>query len=183
MPHAFTLRLDPISTGAVEDMVRILATGGIDADLRQPDYYPPHITLALYPDEVAGDVLCAAFAQVTPSWRRLALSLCGFGVFPPVTSMPASLSVLWVAPVVTRELLALQATVSDALLNLPLHAHYRPGAWVPHVTLLSGIDNPGRALAVLLPRWQSVAGFLDRAELVRFPPVEVLASHTLALDQ
>jgi len=179
MPYAFTLRLDPVSAASVEEVSRILASEGIDTD-RHRLGYSAHVTLALYPDEVAGDLLRAAFAEVTPSWRQLPVSLCGFGIFPPVASIQGSLSVLWMAPVVTRDLLALQATVSDMLPNLPLHAHYRPGAWVPHVTLVSGLDNPERALAVLLPRWQPIAGFLDRAELVRFPPVEMLTSHTLS---
>jgi 2'-5' RNA ligase len=172
MPFAFTLRLDTVSAASIEAMWRILAAEGIDAE-RNHLGYAPHITLAIYPDEVSADVLQAAFADVTASWQALPVTLSGFGVFP------GSASVVWVAPVVTRDLLARHAMLCDVLPHLPVDPHYRRDAWVPHITLTGAIQDPGRAITSLLPHWKPMAGFLDQADLVRFRPVEVVASRTL----
>ena len=169
MPFAITLRLDPLSAASIENMWRILAAHHINADRPYPDY-APHITLAIYPDEVSSDVLRATFARITSTWHALPVTLGGVGVFP------ASSSVLWAAPVVTRDLLARHAMICEALPDLPLHPHYRPQAWMPHVTVSAAIRYPDRALAILLPHWQPVTGFLDRADLVHFPPLEVIRS-------
>jgi hypothetical protein len=64
--------------------------------------------------------------------------------------------------------------------DLPVHPHYQPGAWVPHVTLTGAMTDPGRALTALLPHWRPVTGLLVRADLLRFRPVQVLRTHALA---
>jgi hypothetical protein len=79
-------------------------------------------------------------------------------------------------PVVTAELLARHQAIQTALPDLKVHAHYRPGAWVPHVTLSGALPDPGPALMALLPNWEPITGFLDRVDLVSFRPVEVLQS-------
>ena len=172
MPIAITLRLDPLAAAAVKDMWRILAEAGIATD-RHDLGYPPHITLAIYPDEVADNAVQAAFVRVTAQWRALPVKLGGLGIFP------APSSILWAAPVVTAELCACHAMVCEDKADLPIHPQYRQGAWMPHVTLSGAIEDPERAIAVLRPGWQPVAGFLDQVELVRFHPVEVLRSRHL----
>jgi len=62
---------------------------------------------------------------------------------------------------------------------LAVDPHYRSNAWVPHVTVSGTLADPTRALAALLPLWQPLSGILDRVELVRFRPVEILQSHAL----
>jgi 2'-5' RNA ligase len=172
MPFAFTLGLDCLAAAAVEDMWRTLDAEGIDDD-RHRLGYTPHITLAIYPDEAPVDRLADLFDRVAASWPALPVTLCGFGVFP------AAASVLWLVPVVTADLLARHATIGDGLPDLPVHSHYRTDNWMPHITLSGAIQHPDRAIAALLPRWQPVSGFLDRADLVRFRPVEVLRSRAL----
>lgn len=81
----------------------------------------------------------------------------------------------------TSALLARHAQVQAALPEVQTHAHYRLGAWVPHVTLSGALDNPGAALSVLLSIWQPLDGLLVRLELVRFRPVTVLQSYELLL--
>lgn len=83
---------------------------------------------------------------------------------------------LWVAPVVTAALLGHHARLHAALSGLAGHPHYRPGAWVPHVTLSGdGSLSPAAALGALLPRWTGpLDGKADAVELVRLHPVEVL---------
>jgi 2'-5' RNA ligase len=106
-------------------------------------------------------------------WAALPISLSGLVVFPhPATT-------LWAAPVVTPALLARQAELHAALHDLPIHPHYRPDAWVPHVTLSGALADPGAALTAVLKLWRPLNGWLDRLDLVRFRPVQILQSHAL----
>jgi 2'-5' RNA ligase len=170
MPFAITLCLDPVSAAFIEHLWHDLAAQGIDSDRRDLGY-TPHITLVIYPDDVSIDVLQAAFDRVI---APLPVTFSGIGVFPGPTS------ILWAAPVVTPDLLRLQASVSGALPDLPVHPHYRPNAWVPHVTLTGPMTDPGPALTALLAHWRPTTGRLVRTELVSFRPVKVLRSRTLA---
>jgi 2'-5' RNA ligase len=169
MPLAVTLCLDPLSAATIAKIWEVLATEGIDSD-RHELGYAPHITLAVYPDETPVAPLIAALQRLAQAWVALPVTLSGLGVFPSPSAA------LWAAPVVTPELLARHAAVQAALPDLQPHAHYRLGAWMPHVTLSGALDNPAPALSVLLSVWQPLAGRLDRLELVRFRPVVVLQS-------
>jgi 2'-5' RNA ligase len=172
MPFAITLRLDPVSATTIEDMWLVLAGAGIDTDRRDLGY-APHITLGIYPEDTEARLLRTALRQVAADQRAIPITLSGIGVFPGPTS------VLWAAPVVTPGLLAWHAAIHAALPGLTMHPHYRPGAWVPHVTLSGAVRDAGRALSALLAGWRPIDGMLDRAELVRFRPVEVLRSEAL----
>ncbi len=75
----------------------------------------------------------------------------------------------WLLPVVTVDLLARQAAAVSAAVGTgaDLHLHYRPGSWMPHLTLaprlhLDDLPAVGRAVFEVLPL--SVA--LTRAALV-----------------
>jgi 2'-5' RNA ligase len=59
----------------------------------------------------------------------------------------------WLAPAVTAELVHRQGAVVDAVVatGADLHRHYRPGDWVPHLTLAPRLhltDLPAVAAAV-----------------------------------
>jgi 2'-5' RNA ligase len=169
MPLAVTLCFDPPSASTIAKVWDVLATKGIDSDRHQLGY-APHITLAIYPNETPTTQLTAALRQLAATWSALPVTLNALGTFP---SSPA---VFWAAPVVTPALLARHAAVQAALPDLETHAHYRVGAWVPHVTLSGALDNPAAALSVLLSVWRPLEGRLDRLELVRFRPVTMLQS-------
>ena len=135
--------------------------------------YPPHVTLAVWPDEAPAERLEAAVGRFGVEWHALPVELAGFGVFP---GAPAA---VWAAPVVTGDLLERQSALVATVPGTLCHEHYRPGRWVPHVTL-GHTDAPGRALEALAPLWRGpVRGRLDRLELVRFRPVAVLRSAAL----
>lgn len=175
MPFAITLRLDPASADRIDNLWHVLATKGLDTD-RHNLGYPAHITLAIYPDDTPADRLHAAFTHATASWQTLPVTLGGIGIFPGASS------ILWAVPVVTRDLLARHASLAKALPDLPVHPHYRPESWIPHVTLTGPLPDPAPALETLLAHWQPVIGTLVRADLVRFRPVEVLRSRSLTLS-
>ena len=176
MPLAITLRFDPDTAPSIAAMWRTLAAAGIDDD-RDGLGYAAHITLGVYPDDAPAAALAGAVETLARQWDTMPVTLCGFGVFPGPSS------ILWAAPVVTAALLARQAAIVAAVANrVPgqaVHPHYRPGAWVPHVTLSGALRDPAPALAALLPLWRPLSGVLDRLDLVRFRPVAVLSSEAL----
>lgn len=172
MPLAVALRLDDAAAAPIAAMWRALADSGVDDGCLRLGY-PPHVTLAVWPDGAAVGPLDAAVARFGAEWGASPVEFAGFGVFP---GAPA---VVWAAPVVTGALLARQAALVAAVPGAPPEAHWRPGCWVPHTTL-GRADALGRAMGVLAPFWPGpFSGRLDRLELVRFPPVAVLRSLSL----
>lgn len=174
VPYAVTLRLDDDAAARVERMWRALADQAGDDDALRLGY-PPHITLAVLPDTVPAEALEGSALRVVRSWDALPVVIAGFGVFPGTPP------VVWAAPVVTERLLARHGTLHAALAPFPIDPHYRPGAWVPHVTLSKeGRSTAARAIEIAASAWDGpIRGLLDRADLVRFRPVSVLCSEAL----
>lgn len=174
MPHALTLRLDEDAAARVARLWRaIKAQTGDDDALRLG--YGPHITLAVLPDGIDAAAVAEAGFAAARGWDALPVTLAGLGVFP---GGPA---VVWAAPVVTGALLARHAALHAALAPFPAHAHYRPGAWVPHVTLSKDGHAPAaHIIEAATGAWDGpITGRLNRLELVRFRPVEILRSTAL----
>jgi 2'-5' RNA ligase len=172
MPFAITLRFDPTTAPVIASLWRALAAARIDSD-RHDLGYAPHVTLAIYGDDTPAATLREALPYASQAWDPLPVTLAGLGVFP------GSSPILFAMPVVTPALLARHAALHAALRGLMPHAHYRPDAWVPHVTLSGALADPAAALGLLLPLWRPVTGLLDRVDLVHFRPVEVLYSRSL----
>ncbi len=136
--------------------------------------YPPHLTLAIYQDDIATDGLLAALPALAEAWEPVPIVVAGYGVFP-------ASGVVSAAPIVTSILLDRHARIHAALADLRCRPDYRPGLWMPHVTLTEGgHPSPADALRVITPLWTGpISGRGDRLELVRFPPVDVLWSRAL----
>jgi 2'-5' RNA ligase len=167
--YAVTLCLDDATNALVTTLLQGLADGGIDDD-RLRLGYRAHVTLAVFPEDAPAASIDAVLCAIAPAWSALPVELVGFGVFP--TARP----VLFLAPVVTAELLGRHAALFDALPAMRCDPHYRPGAWVPHVTLGSTM-SVAAALAALLPLWKGpIAGHFTQVELLRFRPVGILRS-------
>jgi 2'-5' RNA ligase len=162
MPYAVTLLLDAGSAAQVRRLQAVLET----EDLID---YAPHVTLAVYPDDRDVEDMRRVLETLVAQLPALAVRFAALGLFPGPDT------VLWVAPVVTEELLRRHA---DLVAVLPAgHPHYRPGSWVPHVTL--GRAPSAAAIAALDAVWQPFSGTLDRVEIVHFAPVEIVASWSL----
>ena len=129
MPFGAALTFDAETDVAVRGLWQAQADAGL-AGLMPGSGYPPHMTLLLAED---GDIdgMRAALALLAREMPPLLVSFLAIGVFP------AEYGVVFLAPVANRELLdahaAIWAAVHPHLANL--YDHYRPGVWVPHVTL------------------------------------------------
>lgn len=174
MPYAVTLRLDAEAARNVVAMWRVLATQGISSDSIQLGF-SPHLTLAVFADDANPSRLIAAARDIMTR-PRLPITLVSLGLFP------GTQSTLFLAPVVTPALLAMHAAILASADGEPIGLHYQAGHWVPHVTLAKDLTQPAAAMAALDPLPLPFDGVLDKTEVVRFRPVEVLASHDLSAN-
>ena len=130
--------------------------------------YPPHLTLVRYAD-IAPDILSKALERVAKE-EPVSLTfdrICLFEVDPLV---------LWLAPRSDRRLIALHANIHATIGPALCDPHYRPGQWIPHLTLATVIPANRREDALALAA-ESVEPFelaFDRAESVAWPPLRVL---------
>lgn len=171
MPCAVTLPLDAAAAKRIQRLWHMLAEQA-DADDAIRLGYAPHFTLAVLPDTVpAAEIEEAAF-RAAENWAPFSVVLAGIGIFPGTPP------VVWAAPAVTQSLLASHAALLESLAPFTVHPHYRPGNWVPHVTLSqNGPSSAARAVEVLASAWDGpICTRLERVELVRFLPVETLRS-------
>ncbi len=175
MPLAITLRLAEPAAAAVHRLWHTLDVRAGANDSLNLGYHP-HITLAVLPDDVPVAAVDPLVSELAASWVAFPVTLVGLAVFPGTPP------VLWAVPVPSERLLRLQREVHAALAAFPVHPHYQPDAWVPHVTLAKEAHAPAeRLMEVALGAWDGpLHGALDRLDLVRFRPVAVLRSEGLA---
>ena len=165
MFHAIELYLDPGSEAAI-----VALQARIARRLDRPDLLGrPHLTLGacehihLEPDD---DPLAGIVAAV----RGEPVAFSSLGQFS------GERSVLFLAPVVTVELLSLHQRVSDTLdpIASGWARLYRPGSWVPHCTLAMDLALPDLAVAMEIAAFSlPLATQIASIEIVRYP-------HTLA---
>jgi 2'-5' RNA ligase len=169
MPYAITLGLDTEAAALVVAMWESFAARGVSDDALRLGY-PPHVTLAVFPDGADLGRLLAAARECAARWRGLPVALGSLGLFP---GTPA---VFFLAPVVTPSLLARHAELLALLTGEPIDPHYQIGRWVPHITLAGGLTDTAAAVTVLGPLELPLDALLERVDVVRFRPVRVLAS-------
>lgn len=143
MPIAVTLCLDPVSSGYVSGLCRLLAERGI-TDYAERLGYRPHVTLLRY-DDLPTDAALPVLTRFAGQVSRVAVKLEDVALF----SGPSP--VLWVAPDSNQALLALQNQIHDALLPHVPAPHYQPKTWQPHITLAEGLtpDSAADALPII----------------------------------
>ena len=171
MPYAVTLPLDAAAAKRIRRMRHILAEqAGADDAIRLG--YASHLTLAVLPDTVPAAEIEKAALRVAENRAPFSVVLAGIGIFPGTPP------VVWAAPAVTDGPLAGHAALLESLAPFAVHPHYRPGNWVPLVTFSqNGPSSAARAVEVLASAWDGpIYTLLERVELVRFLPVEILRS-------
>ena len=128
MALSVCLLLDPEADRAVRRLWERLEGDGVRTLLTHTHgRHVPHLTLATLRDYDHDAVRCAL--TDLPSADPTVVPFDGLGMFRR--------SRCWLLPAVTAGLLARQETVVDAVLctGADLHRNYRPGSWMPHLTL------------------------------------------------
>ncbi len=160
MALSVCLLLDPRADAAVRGLWRRLEAAGVPTLLSHTHgRHVPHLTLASLRD---GDVRTVRSALAPlPTGGPLEVMFEALGSFRR--------SRCWLAPTVTQELVSRQQQVAGALdaAGTELHHHYRPGRWVPHLTVaprlhLRELTTVAAHVYDVLP----LAAALDRAAII-----------------
>ena len=179
MAFAVDLSLAAPAAAALDALCdRLEEDSGIDTYRRLGN--APHISLAVYDKiepEAFGDTAAAFASRI----KALSIRLNAIGAFCHEKS------VLFAAPVVMRPLLELHEDFHRAFaaFNVSCWDYYRPGNWVPHVTLAVNLTPAALAQAMkkLAPLWRERDALLDRMRLISFPPFRLLFEHELAAER
>lgn len=146
MPYAIELHFDEASTAAIGALTtQIQATcGGLDL---VGSGGAPHISLALPTVTESAPLasLLASFAAQTPAFAL---------VFAAAATFPGPQGVVYLAPVVTAELLAIHRTFHTQLAAIGVTSNplYLPGQWVPHCTVGFALPAAQIGQAVMICR-------------------------------
>jgi 2'-5' RNA ligase len=170
--YAVELYFDPDLTPKIRTLWDAIRTtcGGVAVGVH------PHISLAVVniaqPEQLR--TLTQAFAQQA---SPLPIQLDAIGTFP------GGEGVVYLAPVVTLELLELhrnfhQQLTANGLASFP---YYRPGRWIPHCTV--GIRLPQEKIACAIDLCRSSAAFqsgsLPEISLIELPAVREIVRFPL----
>ncbi|WP_186002934.1 2'-5' RNA ligase family protein [Mycobacterium sp. KBS0706] len=176
MPFAVHLDLDARSADALAALIDAVERADPDAMTPRRAKVAPHRSLAVY-DRLVPAAVTVSLQRFAERQPALTIQLASLGLFP---GPPA---VLFAAPVVSAELLALHRAYHQATWasGPRCWAHYLPEAWVPHVTLGEGLRLAAVPTAVrnAIAAWRPRPAVLHRIALVRFHPVAVLWSRAL----
>ena len=170
MPYAFNLMLDAASALEIERAYAAMAAFGIpEHDLITQ--YGPCATILVVSDRVAAKTVAGILDWTLP---RLAAQPVTIGGPCMIAGTPPALS-LRVSP--TATLLELHNRIYRELPEEEVHLLYRPAHWQPHVKL-ANFAGDRAAAATLMARVaaerQSTPGWLDRLEVIQYPPAQAI---------
>lgn len=158
MAHAIEMFFDEDADTEVRTLWGKLATAGLPSlATRTHRQHRPHVSLTV--------TASLDQADLTPVRSVLAEHLPVM-LLDALGTFPGSEGALFLAAVVTTDLLTLHAKVHDALAGQPVThwPYYLPGRWVPHCTLAQGLSRDEIAEAFrLLHGYQPVAVQLTSA--------------------
>ncbi len=171
MGFAAELNFDPESDAAVRELWRRLADAGISSFMLDVDA-EPHISLTVF-DETCGDFSLTIARQVVNDFASTCppfeFKLSAVGCFP------TNEGVVYLAPIVTPELLNAHAGFHRRLAEAGLrsHAYYRPGNWIPHCSVAAQLAAHSVGDAVELCRSMDLfnPGRFESVALVEYRPV------------
>lgn len=170
MPYAVETYFDAPTEDAVRSLWSELRTSGISGYMIDMGARP-HVTLAVC-GSLDADRLRASLGTFALRQRALALTLAHTGVFP------GAAGVVFLAPVVTRELLEMHLRLHELMREHAesLWEHYQPGRWVPHCTLAVDLepDRVPRAVAICARHPLPLCGRLESVGVVELSPVRHL---------
>jgi len=136
--------------------------------------YPPHFTFAIY-EHVETEHLERTVRTVFSGCAPIRIT------FDCIKFFDASPLVLWASPRDASALQELHTAIHDHNDPARCHAHYRPGAWVPHCTLATSITDAHKSAAIDLATKAAMPFdvIFDAADWISFPPITLAGSLSL----
>lgn len=171
MGYAIELFYDDASERAVRDI-----WDGLGTVLGQPSLSElgarPHVSLAVYGDGLDTTGFPERLCEFARSVAPFEFKLSSFGTFP------GSEGVVFSAPVVTRQLLAVHERFHELFSpyeNAGMD-YYLPGNWVPHCTVAIDLSaaEVTEAVGYCREAFQPISGRFREIGLVEFRPVKEL---------
>lgn len=169
MPYTIAALFDAASESGLRDLrARLAQFAGAEVAAARP-----HLTLAIV-NELDPEALRPALLDFGQAMPPLPLHLAAVGAFPTEEG------VVFLAPVVTRPLLAIHARLCDLLdrVGFPPTPYYRPQNWVPHCTVAINLrpDQVGEAVAICRQADVFHTDQLTQLAVAEFPPMRVIYS-------
>ena len=137
----------------------------------------PHVSLAVYDDSLDTTGFPERFREFAKSMAPFEFNLSSVGTFP------GDEGVVFLAPVVTRQLLDVHQRFHEVFSeheNAGM-GYYLPGNWVPHCTV--AIDLPAaevrEAVGYCREAFRPISGRFQEIGLVEFRPVKELCTFKL----
>ena len=176
MGYAIELYFDPVCDLAVRRIWSKVADGaGVSA--MSAGGGRPHVSLAVYSDGLDHHSLSRALSAFSKSLVPFEFDLGSVGTFP------TNQGVVFLAPVVTSELLALHERFHTAFAKYGdwSSTHYLPGNWVPHCTVATDLTDAviGQAVQNCREHFRPMRGRFQEIGLVEFHPIRELTTFKL----
>jgi len=174
MPYALDLLLDPATDASIRSAWDVVVAAGIAPAPPDSGNFP-HVTLGVCDD--------ADVAKIAEPLRELAAATDPMAImFSSVGVFPGHEPVIFLAPVVTAELLDLHArfhALFSRYVTRPWE-HYEPGRWVPHCTLAMKFA-PARTAEALAACTMAlpIRARLEQISLVTFYPARFALCYPL----
>jgi len=179
VPFAVEMYLDSAAEDRVRAVWHSLQAAGLDSTMIDVGARP-HLSLVVL-DQAETESLCTLVQEFAASAVGLSSEFAGVGTFP------GEEGVVFLAPVVRRELLILHRDFHRRLepLGMKSHEYYRPERWVPHCTVGMGLSGDSLAAAMGICRGSAAFGPFTIAQvgLIEFRPVATLCLHGGGRDE
>ena len=176
---AIELTFDPETAAKLAALWDTIARAGISTFMQDVGAFP-HISLAVF-DDIECQELRKAIAEFAHSVTPMDVILSAVGTFP------GDEGVVFVAPVVTPELLDMHARLQQVLKEHGFEPwdHYVPGKWFPHCTVAMELGPDPVCKALDLCRASDVfgPGQLTGLSIVEFRPVREICAFPLGMPE
>ena len=176
MGYAVELYFDPVSDRAVRRIWSEIADG-VGISTVSASGGRPHVSLAVYSDGLDHHSLSRELSAFSRSLIPFGFDLGSVGTFP------TNEGVVFLAPVVTSELLDLHERFHTAFAKYGdwSSTYYLPGNWVPHCTVATDLTDAviGQAVQHCREYFRPMRGRFQEIGLVEFRPIRELTTFKL----